>query len=301
MKEVASKESSQLRDLQRAFARFVFEELTDQQRIKPTDSAGQNTAELAASLVKPDSRLTSLERVEIYNRQYWFRLIDCIYEDFPGVHALLGDDLFYQTVIDYLKIYPSRSYTLRDLGINFSAFLLSNCDSREIFTAAAQLASLEWAQIVAFDAAHHEPLQQTDLVNQDISALTLNLQPHITLLRLDYPFDDFVLALRNGRLDQITKSYSEASTGQLEATAVTQRMLPEREDVYLAVHRVEFTVYYKRLRDYEFRILSEIRDHKVISQIFASPELSAIDPVSVQSSFAEWQSLGWFYQEKNIS
>ena len=70
-----------------------------------------------AEFIKPNDRLTSLERVEIYNRQYWFRLIDCLYEDFPGLATVLGKREFNRrAILAYLQSFPSRSYTLRNLG-----------------------------------------------------------------------------------------------------------------------------------------------------------------------------------------
>jgi hypothetical protein len=44
--------------------------------------------------VKPNDRLTSFERLEIYNRQYWFRVLDSFYEDYPGLRAVLGERTF---------------------------------------------------------------------------------------------------------------------------------------------------------------------------------------------------------------
>ena len=37
---------------------------------------GRPTKKIAESFVKPNNRLTSFERLEIYNRQYWFRIRD---------------------------------------------------------------------------------------------------------------------------------------------------------------------------------------------------------------------------------
>jgi len=44
----------------------------------------------AARYIKPNDRLTSFERLEIYNRQYWFRVLGGLAEDFPGLRAVLG-------------------------------------------------------------------------------------------------------------------------------------------------------------------------------------------------------------------
>ena len=34
----------------------------------------QKTSTVAEAIIKPNDRLTSFERLEIYNRQYWFRI-----------------------------------------------------------------------------------------------------------------------------------------------------------------------------------------------------------------------------------
>src|SRR5262249_57894393 len=38
----------------------------------------------AARFIKPNDRLTSFERLELYNRQYWWRVLAPMREDFPG-------------------------------------------------------------------------------------------------------------------------------------------------------------------------------------------------------------------------
>ena len=61
-------------------------------------------------LIKPNDWLTSLERLEIYSRSYWFRILDGLYEDFPGLAAVLGQRAFHRLARAYL---PSarRSHT----------------------------------------------------------------------------------------------------------------------------------------------------------------------------------------------
>ena len=48
---------------------------------------------VASELIKPNDRLTSFERLEIYNRQYWFRILSGFAEDFPGLRAVSGQPL----------------------------------------------------------------------------------------------------------------------------------------------------------------------------------------------------------------
>jgi hypothetical protein len=46
----------------------------------------------AAVLIKPNDSLSSLERLEIYNRQYWFRLYSSFEDDFQVFRQCWGAD-----------------------------------------------------------------------------------------------------------------------------------------------------------------------------------------------------------------
>ncbi|MBI3875730.1 MAG: hypothetical protein HY300_07170 [Verrucomicrobia bacterium] len=43
--------------------------------------------DVAHGFIKPNDRLASFERLEIYNRQYWVRVMECLHEDYLGVHS----------------------------------------------------------------------------------------------------------------------------------------------------------------------------------------------------------------------
>src|SRR5262249_38276096 len=137
------------------------------------------------------------ERLEIYNRQYWYRLIDSMYEDFPGLLAILGADKFNPLIRAYLAKYPSRSFTLRNLGSRMGQFLAEEAEWGAPYEEMAQdMARFEWAQVIAFDEGGKPPVRPDDLVGTDPDKLTLKLQPYITLLEMAYPLDDFSLALK---------------------------------------------------------------------------------------------------------
>ncbi len=83
---------------------------------------GKSARKAASTFIKPNDRLSSFERLEIYNKQYWFRLLDCLYEDFPGLRTLTGEKRFHDMSVAYLTKYPSNSYSLRDLGDGWKNF-----------------------------------------------------------------------------------------------------------------------------------------------------------------------------------
>jgi len=80
--------------LQRAVARAVMQPLTLSERMQRTAPGGGRMSAYATRYIKPNNRLTAFERLEIYNRQYWFRVLGSMAEDFPGLRAILGQRRF---------------------------------------------------------------------------------------------------------------------------------------------------------------------------------------------------------------
>ena len=74
-----------LAELQHAFFDVVRQPLTEDERMREQTLDGRSTRKIAEELVKPNDRLTSVERLEIYNRVYWFRLLSSLADDFPGL------------------------------------------------------------------------------------------------------------------------------------------------------------------------------------------------------------------------
>lgn len=96
-----------LRAFQRLMAHALVRPLTPSGDLQPRWLDGRPLADVAAEFIKPNDRLTSFERLQIYSRSYWCRLIDCVYDDSPGLRALLGEKKFSAFVRAYLAKYPS--------------------------------------------------------------------------------------------------------------------------------------------------------------------------------------------------
>ena len=79
-----------LAQLQREMARAVTMPLTADEDMRPESPDGRRMDEVAASFIAPNSRLTSFERLEIYNRQYWYRVLGALAEDFPALRSVIG-------------------------------------------------------------------------------------------------------------------------------------------------------------------------------------------------------------------
>ena len=287
-----------LRAIQRAFAAGITRPLTSGQRMQPKWFDGTSTRRAVASFIKPNDRLTSFDRLEIYNRQYWFRLIDCFYEDFPGLRALLGEKHFYDLTIAYLTKYPSDSYALRDLGNRLEKFLAReprwSAPHREL---AREIVRLEWAHIVAFDGEALPPLEIDALLDGgDPAGLKLAFQPFITFLACNYPVDEFVLAVR--RREEPRGEASNAVNERAARKTDKKPARPRPKKIWLAIHRSDHAVYYKRLEPAAYLICSALQKglplqaacQRPLRHGKADPDFSA----ALQQWFAQWASFGWF-------
>ena len=283
--------------LQRHIARAVMTPLTPSDRMRRAAPNGRSLAAVANKIIKPNDRLTSFERLEIYNRQYWFRLLDGFSDDFPGLRAVLGDRRFNQLAQHYLTDCPSRSFTMRDLGSRLEAWLRKHprYAPRRV-QLAIDMVRLEWAEIEAFDGAFLPPVTTAALVAADPAKLRLRLQPYIRLLDLHFPVDDLLLAVKHDAPADIASNAMEERQKRKKVSAVA-RLKPT--PVYLAVHRIDNTVYFRRLDREEFAILQSLHKGRTLESAivsgFRASKIPAPDRVSnVAAWFQNWSSLGWF-------
>ncbi len=284
-----------LRALQRQFATGIMRPLTAEQTMQPAWTDGRPSAEVVAGFIKPGSRLDSVERLEIYNRQYWYRLIDCFYEDFPGLRTLLGDRVFSAMTEAYLNRHRSRSFTLRNLGQDLDTFLAEEPKWTEKQPElACDVVRLEWAHITAFDGEALPPLEVDELLGQDPATLRLGLQPHLTLLACAYPVDTFLLATRRRDEPQGGASHAVAERVRRKATKKVPR--PRAKQIWLAVHRHNQSVYYKRLEPAAFALLAALRSGQTLAQACeaAAPLAEGDFGAQLGDWFTQWATFGWF-------
>src|SRR5438270_9259825 len=77
----------------------------------------------AEQVVTRSAALSGLERLAIYSRAYYARLLECLRESYPVLCRAIGEEAFGAFAVAYLQKYASRSYTLNDLGANFPHYL----------------------------------------------------------------------------------------------------------------------------------------------------------------------------------
>ncbi|HTT56371.1 MAG TPA: DNA-binding domain-containing protein [Opitutaceae bacterium] len=286
-----------LRALQRLMAAAVMRPLTAASRTQRRWNDGRPAAAVIGSFIKPNDRLGAVERLEIYNRMYWFRLLDCLLEDFPGVRAVLGERRFLRLAEAYLVRHPSRSFTLRNLGRGLAEFIRAEPRRTAPRTVlAGDMARFEWAQVEAFDGEARPALTPAEIAGVNPARLRLGLQPYLSLLTLDYAVDDLVLAVKKDALRGDASNAPEAAPTARRSRPVR---LPRRERVFLAVHRYQGTLYFKRLEPAAARLLTLLQAGRTLARACAEalPPRTAASPAQqrrLQAWFQNWAALGWF-------
>jgi len=276
-----------LHTLQRKMWDAVSQPLTPNETMRPWTLEGESTHSLAQSIIKPNDRLTSVERLEIYNRQYWFRILSSFQEDFSGLREIVGHTHFAALAQAYLTAYPSRSFTLRNLGSQLETWLHSNPTwilSHERL--ALDMVRLEWAEIAAFDAREEATLLPADMQQLEPTT-TLRLQPHLQLLDLQYPVDDLLIAIRKAD-----------DANDPKRIDIKRACYKKSQPIHLVVYRSGFSIYFKRVERGAFLILKALQSGNSLPRSLAiafseNKDKSIGGPQQIQTWFKEWSQLGW--------
>jgi hypothetical protein len=264
--------------------------------MRPLVAGDRIDPKTAVDYIKPNARLTSLERLEIYSRSYWYRLLDSLYEDFPGLRAVLGQRAFERLAKAYLTERPSASWTLRNLGSRLEEWLQRNPTfAGDRLDLARDMVRLEWAHIEAFDQADREVLGPEDLLELG-PAMRIALQPHIRLIELRYPVDDLRVRVNSASGEHGTASNAVLTRKAGGMARRIRRMPPEH--IFLAVHRHDFIVYYRRLDAEEFHLLAGLGKGLSVGKAMEAALEDSPVPIEelrrrVEAWFAAWAEMGW--------
>jgi hypothetical protein len=251
---------------------------------------------VAETFIAPNKQLSAFERLELYNRQYWYRLLDALAVDFPALREVVGPERFEALSIAYLKDHPSRSFSLRNLGSSLVRWMAEHPNqSGRRHRLALDVARIEWAFVEAFDNAEHKPLSIEQI--QSLSGEScLTLQPYVQLLALDHAAIDLVLALHKRE----RRDPSEAGVRHEELTDASGEKLPRvsHRPIWVVAHRIENSVYYRDLIREEFLTLRAIQQGLTLGEALEAGFVGTRKPLSrwpkmVQHWFADWAEFGW--------
>ena len=102
-------------------------------------------------IIRSDRRLRAIERINIYVNAYFYRVLECLKEEYPACLAVIGSNDFAGLAHDYLVWWPPTEPSIFYAG-RYLAEFLRNHSLAECFPFIAELARLERATLEIFHA-----------------------------------------------------------------------------------------------------------------------------------------------------
>lgn len=200
-----------------------------------------------ADVVVATQRLPADRRLAIYQHGYRSRLIDCLSAHYPVARHLLGAELFEEFAREYLRVRPSRSYTLEALGAGFADHLAAGrpdlaAGEREpwidlLFDVVRFERAFTEAHAAAGAEFREPPPPPPGPGDPGWADTTVSTVECLRLVRAGFPVHTFSVAVRAGQ----------------------DPPLPRPGDVRLALARADFVVTVAELDEPRHRLLAALR------------------------------------------
>ena len=132
--------------------------------------------------------LNAADGLWVYHNAYRARLLAVLREDFPALQQWLGPESFEQLALAYISAWPPRHFSIRWLGENLPEFIGSYVAEPQL-SPMRELAKLEWAFTLAFDACNADVLSadcMSSLTAEEWVSLRAALVPSVNWLHLQY-------------------------------------------------------------------------------------------------------------------
>jgi hypothetical protein len=151
------------------------------------------------NLIESDDRLSAAERLEIYANAYFYRILDCLKEDFPATLAVLGAVNFHNLVTGYLIEYPPTEPSISYVGRYLYEFLCHH-PMRERWPFIADLTRLERTLVEVFHAGEAEALNaeaMRSIAPEHWPALAMRRHPALAIVDCEWHVDKLLREIEN--------------------------------------------------------------------------------------------------------
>ena len=128
------------------------------------------------------------DRLDIYAQAIRLRFLEVLGQDYPGLHALAGDDRFRRLGLEYVAAHPSHHPSIRWFGAHLPAFLRSTAPWRD-HPVLGEMAEFEWAKGELLDAADSPVIGVEDIAAippERWAGIRPRLKPAVRRLALEW-------------------------------------------------------------------------------------------------------------------
>lgn len=179
---------NKLKKTQEWFASILVRTIDEDSRMNPVSPTGDCIEEEAFEYIIPSPALRPAQRIQLYNQQYWWRLLSILHDASPLVTRLFGYHDFNQVIgKPYLVQYPPNTWSLNSLGDRLPEWIEKeyHANDKKLVLDAARI---DTALNIAFFAKQHQAVDAQAVAGGIDKVLTrkMCLQPHIFLFDLRY-------------------------------------------------------------------------------------------------------------------
>ncbi len=274
---------------QQWFGGIIGRPIDEDSRMNPIAPSGEPMEIEAADHIAPSPTLRPAQRIQIYNQQYWWRLLNTLHDSFPMLTRLFGYYDFNKTIgIPYLVKNPPHHWSLNLLGDHLLQWL-EGCYHAKDKKLVCNAAHLDWAFSHSFVAGQRPPITVEQLSNaeerEQILSQTIYLQPHIHLFQMEHHLFNF----RNEFLKENPEYWLTNDFPKLE-----------RDKTYLFIlyRNAKKDISWKEISLGEYHLLSFFKQGATIEN--ACDWLEKQDDTlceeatnNLQLWFQEWSQRGW--------
>ncbi len=232
------------------------------------------------TVVLPSKALSSVERLDIYAHMYYARLLEILVAEYPTTRQILGEHEFAALCRRFVARHPSRSRVLNRLSEMLPDFLARTLPRGHRTGLAAGVARIERAMEDVFDAPRAEPLtadQFAAIGADEWERVRLTMNPALRLLKLRYPANDYMNAVRSGKKPRV----------------------PRPRATYTIVYRRGYQVFRRDQEPEQFKLLSALVSGRVLAaavRVSIGRRSGSADRLAAKLGgwFREWAAAGIF-------
>lgn len=237
----------------------------------------------AYEYLKHRDSLDATTGLHVYAEGYFSRLLEIFEYDFSITKKVLGEDLFVKLVIDYLKVYPSHTTSITDVGKFLPKFVKTYTLTKHI-KYLKDLVDLEWCFVESFLANNVLDLNLnllSNLTDDEWNSANIIFDPAFRLCRYKWPVHELLSNFDDEKFQTILTKMGQKS-------------------VFLYLYRVHGVVKVKEIDLGEFEVLSFLKAGNSLGAL-----MELIDKKNyghnLTELFAQWTDYGLIKEIKNNS
>ena len=270
-----------LADLQSAFAQSIMTPL----RIDSDGYAYQQESyhQQAVASMEANQLFAGIDRLSIYNQQYWFRLLSLLQKEMPLTRHRLGIVEFNRMASAFLDTYPSEHPELHHLWKHMDRFM--DGQHRWSTPSTVEAAKLDRIYADMFFAMDHQEFDGAALSDEQAAAL----------LSRPLPFQS-AFALFHEQWNSVRQRLTSARDDNDEIALPVSR----GQGYWVIFRHATQGICEEELDSQQYHLLSNLHQGNSLTvaceeleQQLSSEALSGVVN-NIQHWFARWSQLGWF-------